>query len=111
MPGSPRIQLSVLERLSTSAGVRPIGALRAFERSGGSAASCWSATACFLALREHFAHEDSVPCRLALRCAEEYRDPASPAVASLRQGNPAALEFHRMAAMDCDDQQPLGGTP
>ncbi len=102
--GVTAIKLSVLERLFDACrGSADPARWRAFEAFRREHGDVLERNCLFLALREHFAHED--PSHADWHAwPEEYRDPASPAVARFAEENRHRLDFFAWQQWVADEQ-------
>ena len=102
--GVAAIKLSVLERLfDTCRGLADPARWRAFEAFRRERGEVLERNCLFLALREHFAHED--PSHADWHAwPQEYRDPASPAVARFAEENRRRLDFIAWRQWVADEQ-------
>jgi malto-oligosyltrehalose trehalohydrolase/4-alpha-glucanotransferase len=98
------IKLAVLERLFTECrGAADPARWRAFKAFRLERGEALERNCLFLALREHFANED--PSRADWHAwPEEYRDPASPAVARFAEENRQRLDFLAWLQWVADEQ-------
>ena len=102
--GVAATKLSVLEKLFDACrGSADPARWRAFEAFRRERGEVLERNCLFLALREHFAHED--PSRADWHAwPEEYRDPASPAVARFAKENRRRLDFIAWRQWVADEQ-------
>ena len=102
--GVAAIKLSVLKRLFDACrGSADLARWRAFEAFRRERGEVFERNCLFLALREHFAHED--PSRADWHAwPQEYRDPASPAVARFAEENRRRLDFIAWRQWVADEQ-------
>ena len=102
--GVAAIKISVLERLFDACrGSAEPARWRAFEAFRRERGEVLERNCLFLALREHFAHED--PSRADWHAwPQEYRDPASPAVARFAEENRRRLDFIAWRQWVADEQ-------
>lgn len=102
--GVAALKLPVLERLFAASRTQPDGARwQAFEAFRQVQGEAWQRGCRFLALREHFHAQD--PARADWHAwPEEYRDPASPAVARFAQEHADRVLFHAWLQWLADTQ-------